>query len=158
MQSRLLRLHGQLAQHDTGSLFAGSVAQPQHIPQVQVDLEASGIAPDIQPLLRAAGVTITQEEASHLQELREAIVLIRGVARHMPLADTVWAALAATRYTEHLCINGKIEGIAPCLCCCQRCSASTSLLLTMVFLGRRMPCFDHTMQPTSWRTSWHCGR
>jgi hypothetical protein len=68
-----------------------------------------GLAPDIRPVLEAAGVTVTDDEAVQLQELRNAVVFVRSVAQHMPLADTVWAVLAASGCMQHLQDNGEVN-------------------------------------------------
>jgi hypothetical protein len=71
----------------------------------------SHLAPDIRhlllPILEAAGIPSPKKAAAGLQELRAAVVLVRNVAAHMPLPNTVTAVLGAGRYAQGLSSRGE---------------------------------------------------
>jgi hypothetical protein len=88
----------------------GSGSEASSDSESQDTPELLGLAPDNLPALKAAGVSITAKAADGLQELRDTVVLVRNVAAHMPLADTVTAVLAGGRYIEHL-LKGELHSI-----------------------------------------------
>jgi hypothetical protein len=70
--------------------------------QTQSTAAPLGLAPDIRPALEAAGAWVADREAAYLQRLRDTVVLVRNVARHLPLVNTLWAALGASGLAQRL--------------------------------------------------------